>query len=138
MSETTTSETINLLVQLPYAVLLETGGIRRMVAETRGGFFGLWPHRRDCAAVLVPGILTYEDNAGKEHFVAVDRGVLVKTGLDVSVSVRNALTGGDLGSLRRLVDEQFIQIGESEDQARALLSKMESEMIRETTRIQHG
>jgi F-type H+-transporting ATPase subunit epsilon len=137
MSDPATAETMKLRIQLPFAVLLETGGIRRMIAETSGGFFGLWPHRLDCAAALVPGIFTYEDTDGNEQFVAVDRGVLVKTGLDVSVSVRNAVSGGDLGSLRKLVEEQFVQIGEGESQTRALLAKMESEMIRETTRIRH-
>jgi F-type H+-transporting ATPase subunit epsilon len=38
---------------------------------------------------LSPGILIYETEAEGEVYVAVDEGVLVKTGLDVLVSVRN-------------------------------------------------
>ena len=52
----------------------------RIVAETREGSFGLLPHRLDCVAALAPGILIYETEAEGEVFVAVDEGVLVKTG----------------------------------------------------------
>jgi len=45
--------------------------------------FGLLPRRLDCVAALAPGILIYEDEAEGEVYVAVDDGVLVKTGLDV-------------------------------------------------------
>jgi F-type H+-transporting ATPase subunit epsilon len=129
---------MNLKILLPFKVLMDAPDIRRIVAETSSGSVGFWPHRLDCAAVLVPGILTFEAGAGGEQFIALDRGVLVKTGMDVRVSVRNAVAGGDLGSLRRLVDAQFESIDETERQSRALLSKMESEIIRETTKFQHG
>lgn len=129
---------MKLKILLPFKVLVEARDIRRIVAETSQGFVGFWPHRLDCAAVLVPGILTFEGEDGAEQFVALDRGVLVKTGMDVSVSVRNAVAGGDLGSLQRLVEAQFKMIDESERQARSMLSKMETEIIRETTRFHHG
>lgn len=137
MSDNAIGETMNLRIQLPFAVLLESQGVRRLVAETTGGYFGLLPRRLDCAAVLTPGILIYECLEGGEQYVAVDRGVIVKTGPDVSVSVRNAVAGGDLGTLKRLVEDQFINIDEEERQSRALLAKMESELIRETTRLGH-
>ena len=129
---------MRLKILLPFKVLAETGGVRRIVAETSRGFIGFWPHRLDCAAVLVPGILTFEGEAGGEQFIALDRGVLVKTGPDVHVSVRHAVTGGDLGSLRRLVEAQFKSLDEAERQSRALLAKMECEIIRETTKSQHA
>jgi len=129
---------MNLKILLPFKVLLEAADIRRMVVETSSGFVGFWPRRLDCAAVLVPGILTYEGEDGGEQFVAVDRGVLVKTGTCVRVSARNAVAGGDLGSLRRLVEAQFKVIEESERESRAMLSKMETEIIRETTRFHSG
>jgi len=42
-------------------------------------------------AALAPGILIYETEVEGEVYVAVDEGVLVKTGPDVLVSVRRAL-----------------------------------------------
>ena len=79
---------MNLKVLLPFQIFAEKTGVSRIVAETREGSFGLLPHRLDCVAALAPGILIYETEAEGEVYVAVDEGVLVKTGPDVLVSVR--------------------------------------------------
>ena len=81
---------MNLKILLPFQIFAEKTGVSRIVAETREGSFGLLPHRLDCVAALAPGILIYETEAEGEVFVAVDEGVLVKTGPDVLVSVRRA------------------------------------------------
>ena len=77
-------------------------------------------------AVLTPGILTFSTIAEGEIFVAVDEGVLVKTGLDVLVSVRNALVDSDLTKLRAAVEQDFLAINEQALQVRALMAKLES------------
>ena len=82
---------MNLKILLPFQVFAEKAGVSRIVAETREGSFGLLPHRLDCVAALAPGILIYETEAEGEVYVAVDEGVLVKTGADVLVSVRRAI-----------------------------------------------
>ena len=71
---------MNLKVLLPFQVFAEKTGVSRIVAETRAGSFGLLPHRLDCVAALAPGILIYETEAEARSIVAVDEGVLVKTG----------------------------------------------------------
>ena len=60
------------------------------MVKTREGAFGLLPHRPGCGAALTPGILVYETEAGGGVCVAVDEGVLVKTGAAVLVAVRRA------------------------------------------------
>src|SRR6202044_261544 len=87
---------INLKILLPFGIFLDTKGVKRIVARSLQGSFGLLPHRLDCAAALAPGILTYETEADGEVDVAVDQGVLVKAGMEVLVSVRNAIGGTDL------------------------------------------
>jgi F-type H+-transporting ATPase subunit epsilon len=82
---------MNLKVLLPFQIFAEKTGVVRIVAETHEGSFGLLPHRRDCVAALAPGILIYETKAEGEVYVAVDEGVLVKTGLDVLVSANCAI-----------------------------------------------
>jgi len=69
--------------------------VSRVVAETRAGSFGLLPRRLDCVAALTPGILVFETGAEGESYVAVDEGVLIKTGPNVIVSVRRAIAGSD-------------------------------------------
>jgi F-type H+-transporting ATPase subunit epsilon len=81
-------------------------------------------------AALVPGVLTYESDAEGEAFLAVDEGVLVKTGPEVLVSVRQALGGTDLGQLRAAVDQEFLTLDEHEQRVRSVLAKMESGLIR--------
>jgi F-type H+-transporting ATPase subunit epsilon len=121
---------MNLKVLLPFRVFAEETGVLRIVAETREGSFGLLPHRLDCVAALAPGILIYENEAKGEVYVAVDEGVLVKTGLDVLVSVRNAVSGTDLGQLREAVEREFLNLDEREQSVRAVMAKMESGFIR--------
>ena len=78
-------------------------------------------------AALAPGILTYETEAEGEVYVAVDEGVLVKTGPDVLVSVRSAIGGTDLGQLREAVKREFLNLDEQEKNVRSVMAKMESD-----------
>jgi len=121
---------MHLKVLLPFQIFAEKTDVSRIVAETREGSFGLLPHRLDCVAAIVPGILIYENEAEGEVYVAVDEGVLIKTGLDVLVSVRNAIAGTDLGQLREAVDKEFLDLNEREQNVRSVMAKMESGFIR--------
>jgi F-type H+-transporting ATPase subunit epsilon len=55
--------------------------------------------------------------------------VLVKTGLDVLISVRNAIGGTDLGQLREAVEREFLNLNEREQSVRSVMAKMESDFI---------
>ncbi len=121
---------MNVRFLLPAHVFAEAVGVTRIVAETREGSFGLLPHRLDCVAALTPGILTYETEADGETFVAVDEGVLVKTGPDVLVSVRRAIRGQDLGQLRAAVEREFLTLDEHEQSVRTVLARLESGLLR--------
>ena len=111
--------------------------MKRIVAQTRQGSFGLLPHRLDCAAALAPGILTYETEADGEAYLAVDQGVLVKVGRDVLVSVRNAIGGTDLDQLHEAVKREFLSVDEQEKSVRVALAKMESGFIHRFMDFQH-
>jgi len=121
---------MRLKVLLPYQVYADVDGVKRIIAETPQGSFGLLPRRLDCVAVLEPGILTYETKSAGEVFVAIDQGVLVKAGADVLVSVRNAIGGLDLGQLREAVEKEFVNLDENERQVRAVLARLESGFAR--------
>jgi len=121
---------MNLKVLLPFRIFAEKSGVSRIVAETPEGSFGLLPRRLDCVAALAPGILIFETEAEGEVYVAVDEGVLVKTGSDVLVSVRNAIGGTDRGQLREAVEREFLNLSEREQSVRSVMAKMESGFIR--------
>ena len=128
---------MNLKVLLPFRVFAEETGVSRIVAETRAGSFGLLPHRLDCVAALTPGILIYETEVEGEFYVAVDEGVLVKTGPDVLVSVRRALGGTDLGHLRDAVEKEFLTLDEHEQMVRSVMAKLEAGFLRRFASFQH-
>ncbi len=128
---------MNLKILLPFQIFADKTGVSRIVAETCDGSFGLMPHRLDCVAMLTPGILIYENEAGGEICVAVDEGVLVKTGVDVFVSVRNAIGGTDLGRLREAVEREFLNLNEREQSVRSVVAKMESGFISRLAEFHH-
>lgn len=128
---------MNLKILLPYKVYAEKIGVSRIVAESRAGSFGLLPHRLDCVAALAPGILVFETEADGEVYLAVDEGVLVKSGTDVLVSVRNAIGGTDLGKLREAVEQEFLNLDEHEQSVRSVLAKLESGFVRRFAEFHH-
>ena len=128
---------MNLKVLLPYQVFAEQTGVTRIVAETREGSFGLLPHRLDFVAALVPGILIYQTESSGEVLVAVDEGVLVKTGVDVLVSVRRAIAGTDLGQLHSAVEKEFLTLDENEQSVRTAVAKLETGFLRRYATLQH-
>lgn len=127
---------MHLKILLPYEIFADARGVRRIVAETTEGSMGLLPHRLDCVAILVPGILCYQSD-GDAVYIAVDAGVMVKAGTEVSISVRNAVAGNRLSDLRAQVAEHFLQLDEAERQARSALAKIESGFIRRLREMQH-
>jgi len=131
------STLMNLKVLLPFQIFAEKTGVARIVAETREGSFGLLPHRLDCVAALVPGILIYETETDGEVMVAVDEGVLVKTGPNVLVSVRRAMGGTDLGKLRDEVEKEFLTLDERETRVRMIMTKLESGFLQRFATFQH-
>ena len=128
---------MSLSVLLPFGIFAKKTGVSRIVAETREGSFGLLPHRLDCVAALVPGILIYQTESEGEVLVAVDEGVLVKTGPDVLVSVRRAISGTDLGQLRKAVEKEFLTLDENERSVRRATAKLETGFLRRFAAMQH-
>ncbi len=131
------STPMRLKILLPHQIFLESADVLRIVAETRQGSFGILPARLDCIAALIPGILTCETTEEGEFYVAVDEGVLVKTGKEVLISVRNAFKGADLGNLRETIEKEFMTLDEREKNVRTVLAKMEGEFLRRLMGYRH-
>ncbi|MBB1437167.1 F0F1 ATP synthase subunit epsilon [Shewanella sp. SG41-4] len=128
---------MNLKILLPYKVFAQLQHVVRIVAVTPQGSFGILPHRLDCVASLTAGLLVYECEGADEVYVAIDEGVLVKTGFDVVISVRNAIGGLVLSDLHQAVKQEFMHLDEQEQQLRSVLVKMESNFMRRLTDFHH-
>jgi F-type H+-transporting ATPase subunit epsilon len=129
---------MNLKVLLPTEVLVEED-VAKVTTEAHNGFFCLLPRHVDFVAAIVPGILFFETVGGRETFLALDEGILVKCGQEVVVSTRNAVLGPDLGQLKRTVEERFKVLDDREKTARSAMVKIEAGFIRRFLEIQkHG
>lgn len=128
---------MHLKILLPFQIFADQADVSRIVAETDAGSFGLLPHRLDCVAALVPGILIYQTSSGGEVLVAVDEGVLVKTGADVLVSVRQAVGGTDLRQLQAVVEKEFLTLDDNEHNARLATAKLETGFLRRMAAFYH-
>jgi F-type H+-transporting ATPase subunit epsilon len=127
---------MNLKVLLPTEILLDEE-VRKVTAEAGNGSFCLLPKHVDFVAALVPGLLSFEtEKEGEEVFLAVTEGVLVKSGQEVLVSVRNAVRGGDLGEMRRIVKEKFMVLDEKEKTARTAMARIEAGFVRRFLEVQ--
>lgn len=129
---------MSLKIRLPYQIWADKVNVTRIVAETRNGSLGILPHRLDCVAALEAGILTYQCEGQEEIFLAVDEGVLVKTGTEVTVSVRHASGGASLENLRDTVELEFIENDEREQDIRSVLKKMETSFINRIVEYYNG
>jgi F-type H+-transporting ATPase subunit epsilon len=129
---------MELKILLPFEVFAEESSVLRIVLEAQSGSFGLLPHRLDCVAALNPSILIYETSAKGEVYVAIDEGVLIKTGDHVRVSVRNAVSGKDLQQLKGDVDKNFLILNDREVRMRSVMKSMENDFVKTMIEVQNG
>ena len=120
---------MKLIVWLPAELLLQEE-VTRIKAEAENGWFGLLPHHADFVTALVPGILVFEPAGKPEEYLAIDHGILVKCGPEVSVSTRSAIRGSNLEQLKKDVATQFRAQAEREKEAIAYEAKLEADLVR--------
>lgn len=123
------NELMSLRIFLPFRIFKEIGNVKRVVAETSQGSFGLLPQRLDCVAALTPGIFTYETETEGVQYLAIEEGILVKAGSEIRLSVRNAIGGANLGKLRESVEKELLELDENERKVRTVMAKLESGFI---------
>jgi F-type H+-transporting ATPase subunit epsilon len=120
---------MRLTLCLPTRTLREDE-VAKVVAEAPNGAFGILPRHIDFVAALVPGILSITLEDGQEIFFGIHEGILVKRGPEVMISVRDAVKGEDLATLRRTVEREFLELDERERTARAALARLEAGVVR--------
>lgn len=129
---------MNLKILLPAEVFVQRE-VEKIIAEGGDGSFCLLPHHIDFVASLVPGILSYTTEEGEEIHLAVGEGALVKCAGQVLVSTRSAVSGPDLGQLKKAVEEAFRVQDEREKAARAAAAKLEADIVRRFVELkEHG
>ena len=128
---------MNLKVLLPTGVLLHED-VRKVTVEAGDGEMTLLPRHVDITTTVAPGVLLFETAGGREEFVAVGEGALVKVGDDVLVSARRGTRGTELGALRQTIQNEFKRQDEQEEEARMALAKIEATFVHRFLELEHG
>jgi F-type H+-transporting ATPase subunit epsilon len=120
---------MRLKVLLPTEILLDEE-VTKVIAEGENGYFCLLPRHIDFVSVLTTGILTLTTPEGKEEFVAVDGGILVKVGREVLVSSKRGVRSTELGKLQQTVVAEFRDRSEREKKALSAGARLEADIVR--------
>lgn len=71
---------------------LFSGTACKVFATAHNGAFTLLVNHTDFVTALVPSVLIVTDEAGDEHFFAVDEGILVKKDHGVHIAIQRGFT----------------------------------------------
>lgn len=124
-----------LTVFLPTEHLLQEE-VYKVKGESQAGEFCLKPRHIDYVTALRPGIFSYTTLAGREHFLAMDLGILVKQGDQVKIAVRRAVSG-TLGELTQEVKKMLAEKEEKEAQNRSVIAKLEVGFLKRFLELSH-
>jgi F-type H+-transporting ATPase subunit epsilon len=100
-------------------------------AESPEGAFGILPNHIDLVTSVVPSVLLVTEPCGTERVFGVDEGLLVKKGHSIEIAVRRGVESVNLASLHETVADFFALIEDEERVARAALSRIEADMVRQ-------
>ena len=119
---------MNLTIYLPSEIFLDTS-VTKVVGEGPAGSFGILPRHIDFVTALVPGILRYLPASGREAFIALKGGILVKQQDQVAIATQLAIAG-ELGFLKETVERMVNETDDREKQARTAVARLEAGFIR--------
>ena len=126
---------MRLKVWIPSEVFLDEEATK-IKAEAENGWFCILPRHIDFVTALVPGVLCFASPGKQTEYLAIDHGILLKCGPEVSVSTRNAVRSADLGNLKEAVEKQFRMLHEKERASREFEAKLEADLVRQLMRLE--
>src|SRR5690625_2614527 len=107
------------------------GPVANVVAAGVDGSRGFLPRHVDVVMPLKPSIMTCADADGVETFFAVNGGVLVKKGAELTVAARHAVMAERMEDLPRGVLEFFEETDEHVEAAERAATRLETMLLRE-------
>lgn len=120
---------MRLKVMVPAKVIVDLE-VNKVIAKSPDGYFCLLPHHVDFVSALAPGILSYEDEGGREISLAIDEGTLAKCSSEVLVATRFAVgRPADLGERTRHTPS--LPQDDDEKRCRSIVAELESEFMKQ-------
>lgn len=116
--------------------VLFDGRVVKVVVDAVDGSRGFLPRHADFTTVLKPGVLTCTDGDGEETFFAVNGGVLVKKGPELTVATREAVKANRLDDLPDELLSAFAEADEHARTADTAVARLETALMREFLELQ--
>ena len=126
--------TLGLEILVPDAVVLSTRVVEVQAADATGRF-GLRTGHEPFVTVLAPSLLVYTDEAGRERYAAVDGGVLVLEGDQVSVVTREAILSDSLEDVAVTAAAILDARRRQEEHAQVEFNELETALVRQLARV---
>ncbi len=126
---------MKLVIATPIGVLSDIA-IRKITFETPSGYYTLLPRHVDFVSVLSAGIVTYEPEHEATKYAACHRGVVVKKGDVVTLTVQGAVLGPTLPELQNLIKTEFKQNEEQRKELNTAMARLELGLMRGFRQLQ--
>lgn len=112
----------------PTGTLLEKE-VEKVNFQALDGAHTFLPKHADYLSVLTPDVVTYE-SGGKKSYIACNRGVILKQGENVFLSVRSAIFNDDLKALIEQMRTEFKKEEEERKETNAVMARLEAGLTR--------
>ncbi len=116
--------------------------VSRLRIEAENGSMTFLPDHADFVTAVAPGVVSFNptegEDKGRELFMACDRGILVKEGENIFLSVRRAVINDDLNVLTRMIGEEFKKVEEERKTANTALTRLEVNLTRGLLKLSQG
>jgi len=130
---------MRLSVATPLAIVIEVGDVAHLRAEDDTGAFGILPGHADFLTALAVSVVTWRDESGIEHHVALRGGMLeVRDGDTIAIATPEAVTSEDLHRLEVEVLDTFRRELLEEQAARTDARRLYLAAIRQIARFLRG
>jgi len=127
---------MNLTVTTPVAIIAKAGNVAHVRAEDDSGAFGILRGHADFLTALAISVVSWRDEDGAEHHIAVRGGMLAVSGGDtITVATREAVADDDLHRLETEVLASFQRRSEEETTARTDAQRLYLAAIRQIYRF---
>ena len=127
---------MKLTVATPLAIVVEADGVAHLRAEDETGAFGILPGHADFLTALAVSVVTWRDDHGLEHHIAVRGGMLeVRDGEAIAIATPVAGLGDDLHRLEAEVLARFRQQLAAEQAARTDAHRLYLAALRQIVRF---
>jgi F-type H+-transporting ATPase subunit epsilon len=110
--------------------------ISSLSAADASGRFGLLPHRQKFLTLLVPCVLRFRGEDGRERFAAADEGVLLMENDRVLIVTREAVVADRLAEVAGAAESMLEARRKREEAARAEFAGLRARLLRELGRME--